>query len=194
MLFHAVCLYSPDDATQYDLFTLCFAGMNPYQSWELLQVYGTHESALLDYDLVEIMTKRKEKSIPDSIMMLFLKLADVSLCASVFIQVYLLGREQIRAVSVLVHTDQTWNHEASDMQRLSSEDVLQLAHHTFDSASLRMVLNDSEVLRHVRNSPKQVVRVWGKVSGSDSERHKFHVGFEASRVYHGIGVFFAHET
>ena len=103
---------------------------------------------------------------------------------------YILRREQIRAVETLVHTDQTWKDEASEVQRLSSEDVLQLAHNTSDSASLRKVLFDSEVLPHVRKSLKHVVKVMSKVSGTDSERHKFHAWFESLRVYHGTGVLF----
>ena len=103
---------------------------------------------------------------------------------------YILRREQIRAVETLVHTDQTWMHEASALQRLSSEDLLQLASTTSDSVSLRRVLHKSQIVPHVRNALKHVVKVMGKVSGSDSERHKFHAWFESLRVYHGTGVLF----
>ena len=103
---------------------------------------------------------------------------------------YFVRQDQIKEVSTLVNTNQEFQDEASEVMRLHSEDLKELAAGVTSSTKLREALQKSNVAKHVRKAMYHVTTVMRKVEGTDGARHKFHKYFESLRIFHGSGVLF----
>ena len=99
-------------------------------------------------------------------------------------------RDQIRAVQLIVETDEAFGRDMTALLKLQSRDLMDLAIKTPGAAALQKLVYDGAVPAHVRQCMYHVVRVTRSVQGTDSERQKFHAWFEALRINKGCAVLF----
>ena len=100
-----------------------------------------------------------------------------------------LRRDQIRAAELVIHTNQQFKDDASEIASVRPEGLFQLAEECTDAEQLKHALHHSKALPNVKRAVHHVVKAMS-VQGTDSERQKFLKWFQSLRIALGTGVIF----